>query len=69
VAQTRHDKPAPKLSYVRLFKPWNWVIDRSIFKQKSNGSAKQQIGNLRFGPDGKDYFLSLIPPAPWSCTR
>jgi methyl-accepting chemotaxis protein len=57
------DKPVPKLSFVRLFKPWNWVIGTGVYLETAEkhfmDQAKQQIGNLRFGPDGKDYFFIL----------
>jgi methyl-accepting chemotaxis protein len=57
------DKPVPKLSYVKLFKPWNWVIGTGVYLETAEkyymDQAKQQIGNLRFGPDGKDYFFIL----------
>ncbi len=57
------DKPVPKLSYVRLFKPWNWVIGTGVYLETAEkyymDQAKQQIGSLRFGPDGKDYFFIL----------
>lgn len=57
------DKPVPKLSYVRLFKPWNWVIGTGVYietaEQRFKEEAKKQIGNLRFGPDGKDYFFII----------
>jgi methyl-accepting chemotaxis protein len=26
-----HDKPVPKLSYVKLFKPWNWIVGTGIY--------------------------------------
>jgi len=26
-----YDKPVPKLSYVKLFKPWNWVVGTGIY--------------------------------------
>ncbi|MDK9706901.1 MAG: methyl-accepting chemotaxis protein [Desulforhopalus sp.] len=57
------DKPVPKLSYVRLFKPWNWVVGTGVYLETAEKyfmeQAKEQIGNLRFGPDGKDYFFIL----------
>ncbi|MFH0782506.1 MAG: methyl-accepting chemotaxis protein [Pseudomonadota bacterium] len=57
------DKPVAKLSYVKLFKPWNWVIGTGVYLETAEkyfmDQAKQQIGNLRFGPDGKDYFFIL----------
>ena len=61
--QPGKDNPVPKLSYVRLFKPWNWVIGTGVYLETAEkyfmDQAKQQIGNLRFGPDGKDYFFIL----------
>ena len=57
------DKPVAKLSFVRLFKPWNWVIGTGVYLETAEKhfqeEAKKQIGNLRFGPDGKDYFFIL----------
>lgn len=57
------DKPVAKLSYVRLFKPWNWVVGTGVYLETAEArfkeEAKKQIGNLRFGPDGKDYFFIL----------
>jgi methyl-accepting chemotaxis protein len=26
-----HDKPVPKLSYVKLFEPWNWIVGTGIY--------------------------------------
>ncbi|MEJ2656152.1 MAG: methyl-accepting chemotaxis protein [Desulfobacterales bacterium] len=26
-----HDKPVPKLSYVKLFKPWNWIVGTGVY--------------------------------------
>ena len=26
-----YDKPVPKLSYVKLFKPWNWIVGTGIY--------------------------------------
>ncbi|HBG20382.1 MAG TPA: hypothetical protein DDY32_14220, partial [Desulfobulbaceae bacterium] len=57
------DKPVAKLSFVRLFKPWNWVVGTGVYLETAEArfkeEAKKQIGNLRFGPDGKDYFFIL----------
>jgi len=57
------EKPVPKLSYVRLFQPWNWVIGTGVYLETAEAQfkedAKRQIGNLRFGPGGKDYFFIL----------
>ena len=55
------DEPVAKLSYVRLFKPWGWVIGTGVYleaaEKRFKNEAKKQISNLRFGPDGKDYFF------------
>jgi methyl-accepting chemotaxis protein len=55
------DKPVAKLSFVRLFKPWNWVVGTGVYLETAEArfkeEARKQIGNLRFGPDGKDYFF------------
>jgi len=57
------DKPVAKLSFVRLFKPWNWVVGTGVYLETAEArfkeEAKKQIGNLRFGPEGKDYFFIL----------
>jgi methyl-accepting chemotaxis protein len=56
-------KPVAKLSYVRLFKPWNWIIGTGVYLQMAEqhfkDQAKQQIGSLRFGPDNQDYFFVI----------
>jgi methyl-accepting chemotaxis protein len=57
------DKPVAKLSFVRLFKPWNWVIGSGVYLETAEkrfmDEAKTQISNLRFGPEGKDYFFII----------
>ncbi len=57
------DKPVAKLSFVRLFKPWNWVIGTGVYLETAEklfmDQAKKEIGKLRFGPDGKDYFFII----------
>jgi methyl-accepting chemotaxis protein len=60
-----HDKPVAKLSYVRLFKPWNWVVGTGVYLEMAEKyfqeQAKLQIGNLRFGPTAKTTFSSSTP--------
>jgi methyl-accepting chemotaxis protein len=55
-----HDAPVAKLSYVKWFKPWNWVIGTGVYleaaEQRFMEDAKQAIAQLRYGPRGKDYF-------------
>ena len=54
------EEPQPKLSYVKLYQPWNWVIGTGVYievaeeKLKSNSAAV--IEALRYGPENKDYF-------------
>jgi methyl-accepting chemotaxis protein len=55
-----HDKPVAKLSYVKLFKPWNWVVGTGVYMEVAEAQfmddAKKRISELRYGPEGKDYF-------------
>ena len=54
------DKPQPKLSYVKLFKPWNWIIGSGVYMEvaeaKLKADAASIIESLRYGPEMKDYF-------------
>lgn len=55
--------PVAKLSYVRQFKPWGWIIGTGVYmetaEQRFQEEARKQIGSLRFGPEGKDYFFII----------
>jgi methyl-accepting chemotaxis protein len=54
------DKPQPKLSYVKLFKPWNWIIGSGVYMEvaaaKLQADSAAIIEILRYGPEMKDYF-------------
>ena len=54
------EKPQPKLSYVKLFKPWNWIIGSGVYLEVAEAKLKADsaaiIENLRYGPEMKDYF-------------
>ena len=54
------DKPVAKISYVKLFKPWNWVIGTGVYLETAEArfkeDAKKAIAQLRYGPKGLDYF-------------
>ncbi|MBE0584150.1 MAG: methyl-accepting chemotaxis protein, partial [Desulfofustis sp.] len=56
-------EPVAKLSYVKLFEPWDWVIGTGVYlelaEQRFQLEAKEQIGKLRFGADNDDYFFIL----------
>lgn len=55
-----HEKPVPKLSYVKLFKPWGWIIGTGVYLEAAEARFKQDamkaIAALRYGPEGQDYF-------------
>ena len=55
-----HDKPVPKLSYVKLFKPWGWIIGTGVYMEAAEDETKEKvkliINSLRYGQDGNDYF-------------
>lgn len=45
-----HDQPVAKVSYVRLFQPWGWVIGTGIYIDDVDATARQQIiAMLLFG--------------------
>ncbi len=54
------DKPVPKLSFVKLFKPWNWIIGSGVYLEVAESGLKANaaaiIQSLRYGPTHKDYF-------------
>lgn len=54
------DLPVKKTSYVKLFKPWNWVIGSGVYQEIAEEKIKKDalkiIENLRYGPEIKDYF-------------
>jgi len=54
------DDPQPKLSFVKLFKEWGWVIGTGVYLEVAEQDLKVNsaavIGALRFGPENKDYF-------------
>ena len=70
------EKPQDKISYVKLFKPWNWIIGTGVYLESTEEIAKQNalrsIGSIRYGKDGKGYFFIydskgnciLLPPKP-----
>ncbi len=54
------DKPQPKLSFVKLFKKWNWIVGTGVYLEVSEEKLKADaiaiIEALRYGPENKDYF-------------
>ena len=55
-----YDKPVSKLSYVKLFKPWNWIIGTGVYLQVAEvqfmDDAIKGVSELRYGSEAKDYF-------------
>ncbi|MGE0085344.1 MAG: cache domain-containing protein [Desulfococcaceae bacterium] len=54
------DDTGPKLSFVRLFKPWNWIIGSGVYlelaEDQLKAEAEETIKNIRYGPENNDYF-------------
>jgi len=50
----------PKLSYVKLFSPWGWVIGTGAYISTAESGIKEEtkrmIESFRFGPQKQDYF-------------
>ncbi len=55
-----HDEPVPKLSYVKLFKPWGWIVGTGVYLEAAEERIQKDmlhvISHMRYGPEGKDYF-------------
>ena len=53
------DKPEKKVAYVKLFKPFNWVIGTGIYVREIESELKKEalnkISKIRYGTDG--YFF------------
>ncbi len=70
------EEPVDKISYVKLFKPWGWIIGGGIYlestEEQLKQSALQSIGAIRYGQDNSGYFFIydskgtcvLLPPKP-----
>ncbi len=54
------EKPVPKLSYVKLFKPWNWIIGTGVYMETAEENLKRNalstVNSMRYGNEGTDYF-------------
>ncbi len=62
------EQPVAKLSYVKLFEPWGWVIGTGVYleaaEERFMSDAKAAIGQLRYGPEGAEYFwINDLDPA------
>ncbi|MDM8523941.1 cache domain-containing protein [Desulfococcaceae bacterium HSG8] len=54
------ETPQPKLSYVKLFKPWNWIIGSGVYleiaEEQLKADSADTIRAMKYGPENKDYF-------------
>ncbi len=54
------DEPVAKLSFVKLFKPWGWILGSGIYMEAAEDQfmedSKAAISALRYGPKNEDYF-------------
>lgn len=52
-----------KLSYVKLFEPWGWVIGAGIYLESAEAELKSKtltaINSIRYGKNGADYFYTM----------
>jgi len=57
-----------KLSYVKIFEPWGWVIGTGIYLDDADRDAQQksinEICKLRYEPDGYFWINDLTSPVP-----
>ncbi len=55
------DKPVNKISYVKLFKPWNWVIGGGIYLESTEKELQKKIlktiNSIRYGKDRSGYMF------------
>lgn len=55
------DKPVDKISYVKLFKPWGWVIGGGIYLESTEKELQKKvlktISAIRFGKDKAGYIF------------
>jgi len=53
-------EPVEKISYVRVFEPWGWILGTGVYlemaEDRFKDEARTAIAALRYGQDGKDYF-------------
>ncbi|HHB11659.1 MAG TPA: methyl-accepting chemotaxis protein [Chromatiales bacterium] len=54
-----YEEPVPKLSFVKLFEPWGWIVGTGVYVETAESEVQEQvlraIGDMRYGPEGKDY--------------
>jgi methyl-accepting chemotaxis protein len=70
------DTPQDKISYVKLYEPWGWIIGAGLYlestEEQLKADALRSIGSVRYGKKGDGYFFIydskgtciLLPPKP-----
>ncbi len=57
------DQPVPKLSYVKLFEPWGWIIGTGVYMEATSQEIMTDtlanINSFRYGKEGSDYFYTF----------
>lgn len=55
------DAPVDKISYVKLFKPWGWIIGGGVYLESTEKLLKEcalnSIGSIRYGGNKEGYFF------------
>ncbi|THB80896.1 MAG: HAMP domain-containing protein [Desulfobacteraceae bacterium] len=70
------DEPVDKVSYIKLFEPWGWIIGSGVYLETTEEALKKSaldsIRSIRYGKDSSGYFFIynskgdciLLPPKP-----
>ncbi len=45
-AKPGHEKPIPKISFVKKFEPWGWIVGSGIYIDDVNAIWREQVNNL-----------------------
>jgi len=70
------EEPVDKISYIKLFEPWGWIIGGGVYLESTETLLKKNalnsIGAIRYGKGNSGYFFIydsegtciLLPPKP-----
>ncbi len=70
------ETPQDKISYVKSYAPWDWVIGGGVYLESTEEASRQEalksVGAIRYGKKGDGYFFIydskgtciLLPPKP-----
>ena len=57
------DQPVPKISYVKLYEPWGWIVGTGVFLDENNPALLARADDFA---EGRDYHLG-VPTDPAQC--